>query len=126
MRRHKSRSVLTQYLIGLAVGYGAAILICAAAALVLSFSDAAGKAAGAAAAVALSVGSFLAGRTAGYISHRDGLKTGSISGLMFSVLPILLSIIFGSFGSIMLLVKPLLCLFFGAAGGVAGVNSVDS
>lgn len=123
MRRHKRASAFTPYMIGLGVGYAAAVIICAAAALVLSFSNAAAKAAGAAAVVAMSIGSFLCGRTAGRIKHRDGLKTGSLSGLMFSVLPILLSLIFGSFGSVMLIVKPLLCMFFGAAGGVAGVNS---
>ncbi len=123
MRRHKRTSVFTPYAVGLGVGYAAAIIICAAAALVLSFSNAAAKAAGAAAVVAMSVGSFLCGRTVGGIKHRDGLKTGALSGLMFSVLPILLSIFLGSFGTVMLVVKPLLCVFFGTAGGVAGVNS---
>lgn len=123
LRRHKRASALTPYMIGLGVGYAAAILICAAAALVLSFSNAAAKAAGAAAVVAMSIGSFLCGRMVGRIKHRDGLKTGSLAGLMYSVLPVLLSLIFGSFGTAMLFVKPLLCVFFGAAGGVAGVNS---
>lgn len=125
MRRHKRSNAFFPYAVGLGVGYAAAILICAASALVLSFSDAAAKAAGAAAVVALSVGSFLCGRTAGQIKHRDGLRTGALSGLLFSVLPVLLSIVFSSFGTAMLFVKPLLCVFFGTAGGVAGVNTGD-
>lgn len=123
MRRHKRSSPFKPYALGLGVGYAAAVLICAAAAMVLSFSDAAAKAAGAAAVVALSIGSFLCGRTAGKIKQRNGLKTGTLAGLLFSAIPVLLSLIFGSFGSVMLLAKPLLCVFFGAAGGVAGVNS---
>lgn len=123
MRRHKNNSAFLPYAIGLGAGYAAAVLICVAAALILVFSDAAAKAAGAASVVALSVGSFLCGRTTGRIKHRDGLQTGALSGLMFSVLPILLSIVFKSFGTGMLFVKLLLCVFFGTAGGVAGVNS---
>lgn len=125
MRRHKRDNAFLPYAIGLGVGYAAAVLICVAAALILLFSDAAEKAAGAASVVALSVGSFICGRTAGRIKRRDGLKTGALSGLMFSVLPVLLSIIFWSFGSAMLFVKLLLCVFFGTSGGVAGVNSGD-
>ena len=123
MRRHKRNNAFLPYAIGLGVGYAAAVLICVAAALILLFSDAAAKAAGAASVVALSVGSFLCGRTAGRIKHRDGMQTGALSGLMFSVPPVLLSIIFVSFGTAMLFVKVLLCVFFGTAGGVAGVNS---
>lgn len=125
MRRKKNVSPFTPYLIGLAVGTAAALLICIAAALILLFSDAAAKAAGAASVVALSVGSFLCGQTTGKIKRRNGLQTGALSGLLFSVLPVLLSIIFLSFGTAMLFVKLLLCVFFGTAGGVAGVNSED-
>lgn len=125
MRRHKRDNAFLPYAIGLGAGYAAAILICVAAALILLLSDAASKAAGAASVVALSVGSFICGRTAGRIKRRDGLQTGALSGLIFSVPPILLSIIFLSFGTAMLFVKLLLCVFFGTAGGVAGVNSGD-
>ena len=122
MRKKRSNIKYIPYLIGMAVGLGSTLLISVAAALILSFSDAAGRSAGAASVIALSVGSFMCGRTAGIIRHRDGLRTGALCGLMFSAVPILLSLIFGRFGSIMLLVKPLLCVFFGTAGGVAGVN----
>lgn len=123
MRRHKRASAFTPYIIGLGIGYAAAVLVCAAAALLLSFSNAAAKAAGAAAVVAVSIGSFVCGRVAGRLKHRNGLGTGALCGLMFSALPVLLSLIFGTFGTAMLIVKPLLCVFFGSAGGVAGVNS---
>ncbi len=122
MRKKKNNSRFMPYLIGLGVGMGTVILISAAAALILSFSDTAARSAGAASVIALSVGSFVCGRTAGMIRHRDGLRTGALCGLMFSAVPIVFSLIFGSFGSVMLLVKPLLCVFFGTAGGVAGVN----
>ena len=110
------------YLLGMAVGYGTALLISIAAAVILSFSDTAAKSAGAASVIALSVGSFMCGRTAGIIRHREGMRTGALCGLIFSVIPMTLSLIFGYFGSVMLFVKPLLCVFFGTAGGVAGVN----
>ncbi len=110
------------YAAGLCAGYAAVILTSLAAALLLSFFDAASKAAGAAAVLALSVGSFVCGRTAGALRRRDGLKTGALCGLIFSVLPMILSLIFGLFGTPMLIVKPLLCIAFGTCGGVAGVN----
>lgn len=122
MRKKKINSKYVPYLAGLAVGYATAVLISVAAAVILSFSDAAARSAGAASVIALSVGSFVCGRTAGIIRHRDGMRTGALCGLMFSVLPVILSLIFGYFGSVMLFVKPLLCVFFGTAGGVAGVN----
>lgn len=125
MRKKKTDSRYMPYVIGMAAGCAAAVLISAAAALVLSFSDAAARSAGAASVIALIVGSFVCGRTAGVIRHRDGMRTGALCGLMFSAIHIILSIIFGRFGTVMLLVKPLLCVFFGTAGGVAGVNTGD-
>ena len=123
MRKKKSDSRLMPYVIGMAAGCGAALLISAAAALVLSFSDAAARSAGAASAIALIVGSFVCGRTAGVIRRRDGMRTGVLCGLMFSAIHVVLALIFGQFGTVMLLVKPLLCVSFGTAGGVAGVNT---
>ncbi len=110
------------YAAGLLTGVGALLAVCVLAALVLSLTDSAGSAAGAASVLALAIGSFVSGRTAGMIKRRDGLKTGALCGIMFSAAAMLISLIFGEFGTIMLLLKPLLCAFFGAAGGVAGVN----
>ena len=125
MRRRKIDPKYMPYLLGMAVGYGTALLISIAAAVILSFSDAAAKSAGAASVIALSVGSFMCGRTAGIVRHRDGMRTGFLCGLMFSAIPLVLSLIFGYFGSIMGLVKTLLCIVFGIVGGVAGVNKDD-
>lgn len=122
MRKKKNDSRFVPYLFGMAAGLGTVLLISAAAALILSFSDAAARSAGAASVIALSVGSFVCGRTAGIIRRRDGLRTGALCGVMFSAVPIIMSLIFGRFGTAMLFVKPLLCVFFGTAGGVAGVN----
>ncbi|MBD5130646.1 MAG: TIGR04086 family membrane protein [Ruminococcaceae bacterium] len=121
MRKHKQNSRLLPYAAGLTVGYTAALLVSALAAALLSLTDAAAQTAGAAAVLAMSIGSFLCGRTAGIIKHRDGLKTGVLCGLAF-VLPLLiLSAIFGRW-SAMFFVKLLLCTAFAAVGGVAGVN----
>ena len=126
MRRRKMDPKYMPYLLGMAVGYGTALAISIAAAVILSFSDTAAKSAGAASVIALSVGSFMCGRTAGIIRHREGMRTGALCGLMFSAVPVALSLIFGYFGSVMLILKPLLCVFFGTAGGVAGVNRDES
>ena len=126
MRKKKINSRYVPYLAGMAAGYATVIIISAASAVVLSFSDSAGKSAGAASVIALALGSFVCGRIAGMLRHRDGMRTGALCGLVFSAVPMVLSIVFGQFGSIMMLVKPLLCVFFGTAGGVAGVNSSDS
>lgn len=122
MRKGGHNSKVTPYAAGLAAGYAALLLTSLAAALLLSFFDAASKAAGAAAVLALSVGSFVCGRTAGALRRREGLKTGALCGLIFAGLPVILSLIFGQFGTPLLIVKPLLCAAFGACGGVAGVN----
>ena len=122
MRRRKIDAKYMPYLLGMAVGYGITLLISIAAAVILSFSDAAARSAGAASVLALSVGSFMCGRTAGIIRHREGMRTGALCGLIFSAAPMALSLIFGYYGSVMLFVKPLLCVFFATAGGIAGVN----
>ena len=126
MRKRKMDPKYMPYLLGMAVGYGTTLLISVAAAVILSFSDAAAKSAGAASVIALSVGSFMCGRTAGIMRRRDGMRTGALCGLMFSAAPVVFSLIFGYFGSAMGFVKPLLCVFFSTVGGVAGVNRDES
>ena len=122
MRKKKRNYRFFPYGAGLVLGYAAMLLVSAAAALLLSFTDAASSAAGAAAVLALAIGSFVCGRTAGIMRRRDGLKTGALCGLIFSVLPVVLALIFHLFGTVMLIIKPILCVAFGAVGGVAGVN----
>lgn len=123
MRRKRRNSPLLPYLAGLAVGYGVMLPVSAGAALILSFFDGAAKTAGAAAVLAMAIGSYFCGRTAGAMRRRGGLKTGLLCGLLFSVPPILLSLIFREFAGAMLPVKLILCVAFGIVGGVAGVNS---
>ena len=121
MRKRKRNSKLLPYAAGLIVGYIAMLPVSVIAAL-LSITDAASKTAGAAAVLAMAIGCFLGGRTAGIIKHRDGLKTGALFGVMF-VLPLLiLSAIFTRSWSGMFFVKLILCVAFAAVGGVAGVN----
>lgn len=123
MRRKRKNSPLLPYLAGLAVGYGVMLLVSAAAALLLSFFDGAAKTAGAAAVLSLAIGSYFCGRTAGIMRRRGGLRTGLLCGLLFSAVPILISLIFREFAGVMLPVKIILCAAFGTVGGVAGVNT---
>lgn len=122
MRKRKRDPRLTPYAAGLITGYIAALLVSVLAAALLSATDAAAKTAGAASVLAMSIGSFLSGRTAGIIKRRDGLKTGALCGLAF-VLPLLvISAVFTRSWSMMFFVKLILCVAFAAVGGVAGVN----
>ncbi len=123
MRRKKRNSPFLPFAAGLAVGYGVMLPVSAGSALLLSFFDGAAKTAGAAAVLAMAIGSYFCGRTAGIMRRRGGLKTGLLCGLLFPVLPILLSLIFRQFSGVMLPVKLILCVAFGIVGGVAGVNA---
>lgn len=122
MRKRKRNSRLLPYAVGLIIGYAAMLPVIIPAAALLSLTDAAAQTAGAAAVLAMSIGSFLCGRTAGIIKHRDGLKTGALCGIVFVVPLLILSAVFGSGWSVMFLVKLLLSIAFAAAGGVSGVN----
>lgn len=124
MRKAKREHRAKPFIIGLIFGYAVTGIICVLAAAVLSLTDSAGAAAGAAAAVALSVGSFVCGKTAGILRRRNGLKTGAVCGVLF-VLPVtILSLIFSGFGGGLIL-KIGLCAAFGIVGGVAGVNKEE-
>lgn len=123
VRKHRPESPFKPFWVGIACGYTAAIVIAAAAALILSFTDAAEKGSTAAAIPAICIGSFVCGRTAGFLRKRSGLKTGALCGILFMVPLVILSLIFQMSVSGMLFLKILLCLFFGTVGGVAGVNS---
>ena len=123
MRKGKRNYRLRPYLIGVLFGYIATVVTILPAALILSLMKSAAGAAGAAAVVALMIGSFVCGRIAGAIHHKDGLKTGFLCGLAFSVPIILISIIFSSASAGTLFLKVALCASFAAVGGVSGVNS---
>lgn len=122
MRKRKRNSKLIPYAAGLAAGYAASLAVSVLAAFILSFTDAASKTAGAAAVLAAAIGSFVCGRTAGSLKHRDGLKTGALCGLAFAVPLVIISVIFRLSEGAMFFVKVVLCVSFGTVGGVAGVN----
>lgn len=123
MRKGKRNYKLRPYLIGVLFGYIATVVTILPAALILSLMKSAAGAAGAAAVVALMIGSFVCGRISGTIHHKDGLKTGFLCGLIFSVPIILISVIFSSVSAGTLFLKAALCTSFAAVGGVSGVNS---
>lgn len=122
MRRKKKRSRLAPFAAGTVVGAAVILAFSVCAALLLSFAGASSGGAGAASLAAIAAGSFFAGRTAGTMRRRGGLKTGALCGGIIWAILVLLSLVFGRGGWVMLLVKLLVCACFGAAGGVAGVN----
>lgn len=123
MRKRKHNSKLAPFAAGVAAGYGAALLAAALCAAALTLTDTASSGSGAAAILAVSVGSFVCGRISGRLRRKNGLQTGALSGIMFVVPLLVLSLIFGLAGSVLLVVKAALCLVFGMVGGVSGVNS---
>ena len=76
MRKKKHADKLKPYLLGTLFGYFAMLITILPASLVLSLMKSAAAGAGAAAVVALTIGGFVCGKTAGLIRRRDGLKTG--------------------------------------------------
>lgn len=126
MRKKKRNDRLKPYLIGTLFGYMAMILTILPAALVLSMMRSASKAAGAAAVIALTIGGFVCGKTAGVLRQKDGLKTGFLCGLAFSVPMIIITVIFSSGSAGTLILKIALCASFAAIGGVSGVNSSEN
>lgn len=126
MRKKKRDDRFKPYLIGTLIGYAAMIITVLPAALILSLMKSASGAAGAAAVIALMVGGFVCGKTAGFVRQRDGLKTGFLCGLAFSVPITVFSLIFSRGGAGTLLLKIALCASFAAVGGVSGVNSTEN
>ena len=125
MRRKRKNRHLAPFAAGLTAGYASALAVCAAAAAVINLADA-DFASGAAAILALAAGSFVCGRTAGAMRGFSGLKTGIICGIIFLIPPAVLSAVFGRMGGVMLAVKAAVCICFGAAGGVVGVNREEN
>lgn len=126
MRKGKRNNRLRPYFLGTLFGYTATVFTILPAALILSLMKSASKAAGAAAVIALMIGAFVCGKTAGALHRKDGLKTGFLCGLAFSVPIIIITVIFspGSAGTLFL--KIALCASFAAVGGVSGVNSPEN
>lgn len=125
MRKRRSNSRLLPFGAGLAAGYMLTAGTAAAGALIMWILGADGGLSWIVAVPAAAMGSFLCGRTAGKMRRRGGLKTGAVCGIMYCVPLILLALIFGTVQGVLLPVKLALCIGFGAAGGVSGVNSQD-
>lgn len=123
VRKHKKQSRIAPYRAGLLMGYGVMLLVALAGGLLLSFTDNPSSVAAVAAIPAIAMGSFIGGRTAGYIRRQDGLRTGAICGALIMLPLLILGLCFGRVGGVMLVVKLVLCLCFGMAGGVVGVNA---
>lgn len=103
-------------------GLLAAIIICAVGAALIALGGTTSFA-GVISLAALAVGSLIGGRTAGILRRSGGLKTGALCGVMIFLPLALLSLIFGQFGGVLVWFKAAVCIAFGAAGGVIGVNS---
>lgn len=123
MRRKKHKGIFYSFALGMLAGYTATLLVSVICAFILSFFDGAARTAGAAAVLSLSVGSYFCARTVGVIHRRNGLKIGLLCGVGFAVIPIVLSLVFGEFSGVSLVIKVLLSAAFGTIGGVAGVNA---
>ena len=125
MRRAKREHRLLPYAAGVITGYIVTLVLSAAAAFVLFLTDSAEGLSGAVAVVIAALSCFFAGRRAGRLRRRGGLKTGFFCGILY-VLPLtVVAIIWGTFGGMLFWVKLILCAAFGAAGGVNGVNSPE-
>ena len=126
MRRRKNDSRLRPYIAGIIAGYAAALVFAAIGALLVMSIGNAEQMSGVMAIISFAAGSFVCGRISGKIKRKDGLKTGAICGLLYILPLVLLSIIFSVMSGALLYIKLVLCVAFGAAGGVVGVNSVKA
>lgn len=124
MRRSKKEKKYMPFLTGVIVGYVVTLVMCVAAALLMLMTDSAEGMSGTASVIATAAASFFAGRSAGKLRRRSGLKTGALCGIIYIIPLLLLSLLFGSFGGVLFFIKLFMCIAFGAAGGVLGVNSV--
>ena len=124
MRKKKKSSKLMPFGAGLCAGFAVLAAISCAAAVIVLITDAS-QAAGVAAIVAIAAGSFISGRVVGKMQRKNGMRSGAICGTEFIVPILLFSIIFGRAGTFMMLVKIILSVVFGAAGGISGVNTQD-
>ncbi len=125
MRRAKKQHRLLPFAAGALTGYAVTLVMTAVAALLLLLTDKAEGFSGAAAVIITAVSCFCGGRKAGKLSRHNGLRTGALSGVLYLLPLVLVSAVAGFFGTGMLWVKAVLCVAFGAAGGVAGVNSEE-
>lgn len=125
MRRKKRNSRLLPFGAGLAAGYTATAIAAAFGALIMWITGADSGLSWLAAVPAAALGSFICGRTAGKMRRRGGIRTGLFCGTAYCLPLIVLGLISGTVQGAVLPVKLALCMGFGAAGGVSGVNSPE-
>lgn len=123
MRRAKKEHRLLPFAAGLIYGYILTLILSVAAAVLLLVTDSAESLSGTISVIITAAACFMGGRHAGKLRRHEGLKTGALCGLLYFAPLLLLGLIFRSVGGVLLIVKLLLCIAFGAAGGVVGVNS---
>ena len=124
MRRPKRDHRLRPFATGIIIGYIATIVLSVAGALFLLLTDSAEALSGAASVIVMAVSCYIAGYTSGKLRRHGGMAAGAACGLLYMILPFLISLLTLNVGGTLLVVKLLLCVGFGAAGGVVGVNSV--
>lgn len=125
MRSTKKPRRFGPYAAGLIIGYVSSVIFAVLAAFLLYITDSAEAMSGTAAVIITAIAAFLTGRSAGKRRRRDGLATGAACALLYFLPMLLISIVTGAFGGVLMWVRLILCIVFGAAGGVAGVNSSD-
>lgn len=125
MRRVKREHRLLPFAAGVITGYIVTLVLSAAAAFLLFVTDSAEGLSGAVAVIISALSCFIAGRRAGRLRRRDGLRTGFLCGILYMLPLVLVAVIWGTFGGALFWVKLILCAVFGAAGGVNGVNSPE-
>ncbi len=123
MRKARRERPFLPFTAGVAYGYITTLIIAAAGALFLLLTDTAESLAGAVSVVAFAVGGFSAGHAAGKLRRQGGMAAGAVCGLLYMLLPLVISLVTLNVGGILLVVKLLLAVTFGAVGGVVGVNS---
>ena len=126
MRKAKKQRRTTPFITGITAGYAVTLLTAVAGAFIVLMTDNAETLSGVMAMISLAAGGFSAGRISGALRRRDGLKTGAACALLYILPLLLLSVIFGVMTGALLFIKLLVCVAFGAAGGVFGVNASDT
>lgn len=124
MRRPKRDHRLRPFAAGIIIGYSATLLLSVAGALFLLMTDSAEALSGVISVVIMAASCYIAGYAAGKLRRHGGMTAGAACGLLYMILPFLISLVTLNVGGTLLIIKLLLCVGFGAAGGVVGVNSV--
>ena len=124
MRRSKREHRLQPFAAGLIIGYIATIVLSVIGALFLLLTDSTEALSGVISVVIMAASCYISGYTAGKQRRHGGLISGALCGVIYMILPFLISLLTLNVGGTLLIVKLLLCIGFGAAGGVVGVNSV--